>query len=306
MSRKESPITRLLPLRTRDQIKKMLVSIGGGANPLWTANPALAAKMFPMHPRSNEYAVLGRKGGAYGKIEMDTDGVPIPPVELRIGEGSAESFVNSGREDVDTMWRILSENGCDITEQARILEFGCSGGRQLRHLRPRLDKGEVWGVDLSTEHVFWIQQHLDERFRVLACSSDAHLPFRDSFFEFVYAGSVFTHLDDLADAWFLELSRVVQTGGILYLTIFDESSIEWLRARKDTLPLAKLVLGSESCRLFLERDGRSFTVGRSIHSYVFYDSKWLMEHLSSYFEVVALLPGAFRGLQSALVLRNKL
>ncbi len=284
----------------------MLVSISGGANPLWTANPALASKMFPMRPRSSQYAVLGPKGEAYGKLERDEEGVPMPPVELRISESNTESFLSSGKEDIDTMWRILAEYGCHIPPEARILEFGCSGGRQLRHLQPRLEKGEVWGVDLSTEHVFWIQQHLDKRFRALACSSDAHLPFRDSFFDFIYAGSVFTHLDDLADAWFLELARVVRKGGILYLTVFDESSIEWLRARKDTLPLAKLVLGSESCRQFLERDGRSFTVGRSIHSYVFYDSKWLMEHLASYFDVVALVPGAFRGLQSALVLRNKL
>jgi SAM-dependent methyltransferase len=306
MSRKQSPITRLLPLKTRNQIKKILVYIGGGANPLWTANPALAAKMFPMRPRNNEYAVLGRGGAAYGNVETDPDGVPIPPVELRIDESSPEFFLTSGKEDVETMWRILAENGCDVPEQSRILEFGCSGARQLRYLAPRLDRGEVWGVDLSSEHIFWIQQHLDKRYRVLSCSSDAHLPFRDSYFDFVYAGSVFTHLDDLADAWFLELSRVVRNGGLFYLTVFDESSIKCLQDRRDASPLAQLVLDSESCRQFLEREGRSFSVGRSIHSYVFYDSQWLMTHLSNWFEVVALVPGAFAGIQSALVLRNKL
>jgi SAM-dependent methyltransferase len=306
MSRKETRITRILPLRLRDQIKRMLVSISGAANPLWTANPALAAKMFPMRPRDNEYAVLGPKGEAYGKLESDKEGVPIPPLELRISESNTASFLSSGKEDIDTMWRILAEHGYHIAPEARILEFGCSGGRQLRHLQPRLETGEVWGVDLSTEHVSWIQQHLDQRFRTLACSSDAHLPFRDSFFDFVYAGSVFTHLDDLADAWFAELARVVRKGGVLYLTVFDESSIDWLRARRNNMPLAKLVLDSDSCRQFLERDGRSFSIGRSIHSYVFYSSRWLMEHLSGFFEVVALVPGAFRGLQAALVLRNKL
>jgi SAM-dependent methyltransferase len=304
MSRKENTLSRLLSLKTRNNIKRVLAHLGGGMNSLWTANPTLAAKMFPMRPSSGEYIVLDRSEAAYGKLDTDSQGVPIPPLELRIGESSPEFFLSSGLQDVETMWRVLGESGCVVAENARILEFGCSAGRQLRHLRRRLDEGEVWGVDLSTEHIFWIQQHLDKRFRVLAVSSDAHLPFRDGFFDFIYAGSVFTHLDDLADAWFLELSRVVRKGGLLYLTILDESSIEWLRSHQDSVPLAELVLTSKSCQKFLTSKACSFSIGRSLHAYVFYNSAWLVDHLSKYFDVVTRVTGDFRGLQSAIVLRN--
>jgi ubiquinone/menaquinone biosynthesis C-methylase UbiE len=42
-----------------------------------------------------------------------------------------------------------------------------------------------------------------------------HLPFEDRSFDVVYAGSVFTHIDDLAQTWFLELRRVLHAGGML-------------------------------------------------------------------------------------------
>ena len=40
-----------------------------------------------------------------------------------------------------------------------------------------------------------------------------HLPFADGYFDFAYCSSVFTHISDLADAWLLELRRIVRSGG---------------------------------------------------------------------------------------------
>jgi len=45
------------------------------------------------------------------------------------------------------------------------------------------------------------------------------LPFEDSSFDLVYCGSVFTHVSDLADAWFLELRRILRKGGYAYINL---------------------------------------------------------------------------------------
>ncbi|HHC23785.1 MAG TPA: class I SAM-dependent methyltransferase [Desulfobacterales bacterium] len=45
-------------------------------------------------------------------------------------------------------------------------------------------------------------------------------PFRDHFFDFVYAMSVFTHLTEEAEKlWIRELSRIIRPGGCFMLTL---------------------------------------------------------------------------------------
>jgi ubiquinone/menaquinone biosynthesis C-methylase UbiE len=49
------------------------------------------------------------------------------------------------------------------------------------------------------------------------------LEYEDSKFDFVYALSVFTHLDEtLQFQWLLELRRVLRPEGILILTVYNE------------------------------------------------------------------------------------
>jgi ubiquinone/menaquinone biosynthesis C-methylase UbiE len=53
-----------------------------------------------------------------------------------------------------------------------------------------------------------------------------HLPFEDGYFDLIYAASVFTHIADLQDAWFLELKRIVRPGGKLLITVHDKHTID--------------------------------------------------------------------------------
>jgi len=54
-----------------------------------------------------------------------------------------------------------------------------------------------------------------------------HLPFEDSSFDLVYCGSVFTHVSDLADAWFLELRRSYERA-VMHTSIHDKHTIDLL------------------------------------------------------------------------------
>jgi ubiquinone/menaquinone biosynthesis C-methylase UbiE len=56
-----------------------------------------------------------------------------------------------------------------------------------------------------------------------------HLPFEDDYFDLVYCGSVFTHISDLADAWLLEIRRILRTGAYAYITIHDNKSVRLLQ-----------------------------------------------------------------------------
>ena len=73
---------------------------------------------------------------------------------------------------------------------------------------------EFWGADISAEHILWANRHLRPPFRFVTTHDPAApLPFGDGSFQMIYAGSVFTHIADLADAWLLELRRVLAPGG---------------------------------------------------------------------------------------------
>jgi hypothetical protein len=115
----------------------------------------------------------------------------------------------------------------------------------------------------------------------------------------IYAGSVFTHIDDLADAWFLELRRLLKPGGRLYVTVHDNHTIRMLSEKQ--YDLSKTLF----CRqdYFVDREFSMFTIGRFMRSQVFYDTDYLSRMLAPFFEVVSVTPAAY-GFQTGMLLRK--
>jgi ubiquinone/menaquinone biosynthesis C-methylase UbiE len=124
------------------------------------------------------------------------------------------------------MKHILSQSGFLIQPSHRILDFGCGAGRMIRWLGDSVEGCEVWGVDIQSEHIMWCQQHLSPPFKFATVTTAPHLPFEDRYFDLIYCGSVFSHIDDLADACLLELKRILQPGGRLYITVHEKHSLQ--------------------------------------------------------------------------------
>jgi SAM-dependent methyltransferase len=165
---------------------------------------------------------------AYKGQEVCADGetLPVPPQDPFWGNycTSVPTWLQSGKQDICSMRRILSDSGCAIEGAETILELGVAGGRLIRHLAD-LRSAEIWGVDLWASAIRWCQEHLSPPFYFATTTVVPHLPFGDQNFDLVYAGSVFTHLDDLTDSWFLELHRVLKPGGRLYFTVNDRHAV---------------------------------------------------------------------------------
>ena len=102
-----------------------------------------------------------------------------------------------------------------------------------------------------------------------------HLLFADGYFRFSYAGSVFTHIDDFADAWFLELRRITRAGGHLYVTIHDDHTLASFRNEYTDYSMAQRVRGSKDAQSALKNDYAVFTIGRGSASQVYYQSSFL-------------------------------
>jgi ubiquinone/menaquinone biosynthesis C-methylase UbiE len=225
---------------------------------------------------------------------------PIPPPELRLGYGrSTEEYLANGRRHVQSMLDLLRASGARLERGTRILDFGCGAGRMIRWLAEFSEQGEVWGTDISAEHIVWCMQYLTPPFHFLVNTTLPHVPFEDRYFDVVYAGSVFTHIDDLAQMWFLELRRVLRARGKLYVTIHDRHSIQLLTQEWREVPFAAYLRQNQDYAAFAHTNFAMFTIGRATESQVFYDVESLCEGLHGLFKVCSVT--AVPCLQPALV-----
>jgi len=153
-----------------------------------------------------------------------TGGLPIPTLRLIYlvaGSYDISWFLNSGKLGAESMQDILNKNGIDITKFQAILDFGCGVGRVIRYFNT-LNGPALYGTDYNPDLIVWCRKNLkfaEFQTNPLAGSLD----YKDEQFDFIYALSVFTHLrEPLQIFWIKELSRVLKPGGYLFITVHGE------------------------------------------------------------------------------------
>lgn len=265
-------------------------------------NRFLAGKLLPLAPDSAHHSLLTRSvpGDVY-------EGLPVPPEELwkRWGR-TVESYFRGGRIDAERIVADLEAAGAEHGSIERVLDFGCAEGRVLRFF-PDRDHRDLWGVDVNAERIAWCQQNLTPPFRFATTTTAPHVPFADGSFDLVYALSVFTHISELADAWFLELLRVLRPGGHLYLTIHDEHTIQLLlddnADRSTTGELADLVRRFDRETGALSSEWVYFAVHADPGAQVFHRTEELVRRWSLVADIRTVNRAAV-GYQTALLFRR--
>lgn len=229
----------------------------------------------------------------------DPQALPVPPRELWLGY----NYPVHGQQHVATMLDALAAQGFTTAAGDRILDVGCGAGRMIRHLAPLAERCEIWGADISAEHILWCQRNLSPPFHFLTNTKVPHLPFTDASFALIYCGSLFTHIDDMARAWLLELRRLLREDGYAYVTIHDEETIRQFEAYRQPPAIVRHIM-SAPLWPSASRGSDMFTIGRDDRSQVFYARDWFERLVAPMFEVVAVLPEAYF-YQTALVLRPR-
>jgi SAM-dependent methyltransferase len=129
-------------------------------------------------------------------------------------------FLGTGLRAALTYLDELAAAGVDPAGLTRILEFGVGYARILRHFAPFA--AELHGCDVTPQTIRWCEQNVGGLASFAVSRADPPLPYADAHFDFVYANSVFTHIQHArTPAWIRELRRVTRRGGVVISSHYD-------------------------------------------------------------------------------------
>jgi ubiquinone/menaquinone biosynthesis C-methylase UbiE len=283
--------------KLRLRIEEMLKSLFGRLASSSLMGHAVA--FLPIRPDKNTYTLPLAPARLRNAAQL-----PLPPQRLWLGYGpTAELYLDSGRRHVEAMRAILNDAGFAFAPGVRVLDFGCGAGRMTRWLADVATTCEIWGTDISAEHVAWCDLHLNPPFNFVTTTTLPHLPFEDRTFDLIYAGSVFSHIDDLAKTWLLELRRVLRPGGMLYITVLEKHSIDVLPKKMREPWLLAYLEAHKEYQAFRTSGSGMLTIGRALRAQVFYDVDFLRHLVRSAYRVVSINREAY-GYQTAVLLQK--
>ncbi len=115
---------------------------------------------------------------------------------------------------------------------ASVLDWGCGPARVVRHLPEFLPGAVLYGTDYNRQSIAWCSNTFSN---IWFHTNDLMpgLVYEKDMFGLVYGISIFTHLSEEGHrAWLKELIRVLQPGGILFLTLHGSGFRDKLTAHE--------------------------------------------------------------------------
>lgn len=193
---------------------------------------ALAHRIYNRYKYLTDFHILSKNARFIN--QGAPDGLPLPSpllVCLVSGHHDLETFYNSGLQGADDIRSTLERNGLNINAFESILDFGCGCGRIMRHWK-RLYGPRLYGTDYNPFLVKWCQKNLAfAEFKINKLTQ--RLEYEEGKFDFIYAVSVFTHLtEDLQKFWINELKRIVRACGYILITVHGRNRLHQLTGKE--------------------------------------------------------------------------
>ena len=225
------------------------------------------------------------------------EGRVLPPALLRFkvrGSSSGDAFAQIGRDCAKNIDTTLRSFGRDLASNTSILDFGCGCGGTVVWLRELAPNASISGTDIDESAIDWCRANLPfARFDTNAALPPLAYP--DASFDFVYAISVFTHLDEEYQfRWLQELARIIKPGGTCLITLHGHGIWNEMPARDErTL--------TETGFVFVRTDA---TKGLFPDWYqtAFHLRSYVETNFSKYFDVIGFLPRGLNNHQDIVVL----
>ena len=225
---------------------------------------------------------------------------PLPPRPLALRAGVPDpadviaSYRAVGRDSRTTILHMLESDGAEFEWSGkRVLDFGCGSGKVLRHFLPEAELCELWGCDIDTRSVDWINAELNPPLHAFANGEAPPLDQPAESFDLVWSVSVFTHLTDHWAGWLAELHRVLRPGGLAIISFLGGAMYEvWTGESWEPDRIGMTVLDH----------GQDWELGGPT---VFHSPWWLREHWGRAFEIVQMREGSAPREHGLVLLRRR-
>ena len=210
----------------------------------------------------------------------------LPPAALRYRVGAsadADTFSRIGQTCANDIKSAVSKIGRDLESFEKILDFGCGCGRTLIHLSSLAPNAQFYGTDIDKEAIDWCRQNLS--FGTFDVSREIPpIQYATEMFDFIFAISVFTHLnEDYQFRWLNELKRIARPGAILLLTV-DSSFV-----------------GEED---FVFQQSYEKGLFPAWYQNTSHSQEYVFSNFSSFFEVIGYFPRGMNNHQDVVMLRK--
>jgi SAM-dependent methyltransferase len=244
---------------------------------------------------------LARLQEADRRYLAEHSGICVPPAELRynvVGACTIAHFLDFGERTVDDIENALKTLGRSLDQCPDFLDFGCGCGRLILALNNRRRHLRITGCDVDARAIDWCSRNID--FAKFVCGDALPpSPFPDQAFDLVWAGSVFTHLDEeRQDRWLEEMQRILRPGGILLASVHGPHCWQSLAP---AWTLAKL-----------KRQGMMFVrtaTDEGIHpdwyQTAWHTERYIRQRWGDTFEICNYIPRGFNGHQDLVVARKR-
>lgn len=235
---------------------------------------------------------------------------PFPPMELMRNVSGLTVEADFAAHGAVIYTALERASPVDITKYQSVLDFGCGCGRLARYLKGH--PGIIAGCDLDPSHVQWINNNLPYMQAELT-KPNKSLPFQAAQFDCVISISVFTHMDEHSQFFYLsELVRCTAPGAYLFLTVHGARAMTRAQHEKmifDMLEIPQTELEAASNKMqkaqhaFILQNGH-LTSSEYAYGITFLSADYIHKAWSAYFEIEAIISGAIHDFQDIVVCRR--
>jgi ubiquinone/menaquinone biosynthesis C-methylase UbiE len=174
-------------------------------------------------------------------------------------------------------------------------------------------QGKYTGVDVDARHVEWVSSALDYVTGIVTKPKQV-LSFTDKYFDCIISISVFTHMNEHDQFFYLqELARVAQSGSSIFLTVHGERALQraetesqifdMLSVKKSEIAATHHNFSTKGFNFILQQGhltSNSYEYGITFISRNYIEREW-----SKYFEVVQIFSGAIHDFQDIVLLKAR-
>lgn len=236
---------------------------------------------------------------------------PFPPPELMQNTTGLVSNSDFASHGCDLLKALSLATPAPLSAFEAVLDFGVGVGRLARMFKGF--RGYYAGVDVDHRHVAWVTaalKHVD----AYATEPGFTLPFRGACFDCIISISVFTHMNERDQLFYLgELARVARPGATLMLTVHGERALrraetetgifKMLAVPETSIPETRAAFSAAGFNFILQQG--HLTSSRYQYGITFISADYVTRVWSEYFEVVRICAGAIHDFQDIVVLRAR-